>query len=362
MQGNALRKVKTFIDEEAIRVIPTSNARLSEYVYYEAQRRNNTTEEVPATYLESRYQALLDCPCMYKMAVLRIETEGINIPMWIGGEKNLEVTMFFEPDNITTTRTVDIPVGIPIFNTSVVVDYINQALTLAYNDMVAAYDAIYGPGAWVANPNVAQSPFGLIYDPTTELFSYYSPLENERSLPNAIDLILNTEMYLLFSGNYFDPVYSTLPGNLNEHLMIFDAGYGNSNIVTIDGVEYVRNLATFSTDDLWHDVKQIVLVSDTLGCRPVQIGTNAQVGTPANQNIILDFDVVLNNSVLQGPASRVGLTPFNYRWTDLTGNQPLVTISFTLYARKRNQTLIPLTLLPGRSFSVLVLFAKTVTT
>ena len=359
--GNSFSKIRTYMDAESVTVVPTSNARTSEYIYYEAQRRNNTLIEEPASFFEQRTQNIVDCPCKYKFAVLRVETEGINIPMWTGGDKILQFAMVYEPDNINITRDVDIPIGLPLFNTNVVVGYINYSFQLAFNDMVAAYDTIHGPGSWVANTNLAQEPFGLKYDPVSELFSFYSPLQNETGLPDAIELIFGEEMYLLFSGNYYDPVFANVPANLGLQLMMFVLGYADTNVVNLNTVDYIQNQAVFSTDEIWHDVKQIVLVSDTITARPTQIGKNTQDGIVSAQNIILDFDVIINNTVTAGPATRVGLTPINYRWTDLTGDTPLRTLSFALYARKRNQELIPLTLLPGRSFSVLVLFAKTIT-
>ena len=327
----------------------------TEHIRYEMQRYNNTAKDILAEYHQNRSQAVLDDPTQYKVWIERFEMEGVNIPLWTGVDKNLEFTIVYAPDAITIVEPIAIPATLPIYNTETVVDYINEAFVNAYNQLVVAYDAIHGAGAWVANGSVGHEPFGLDYDPVTELFTFYASIQNESSDPNRVDLYFNHELYVLFAGNYYDPVY-LVP---NSHLILFLNGYGDLNHVTLpDSITYIQNQASFSTDEIWHDIKQVVITSTSLGMRPIQIGTVGQDGNPAYNDVLLDFDVVINNTVTSGPATRIVYIPYNYRITDMAKSSPLNFLQFQVFARTRTQRLIPLTIPSMRSMSLLCVFFK----
>jgi hypothetical protein len=112
---------------------------------------------------------------------------------------------------------------------------------------------------------------------------------------------------------------------------------------------------------MWYSVKQVVVISNKLTARTVQIGTPGVQGTDATRNIVLDFNYVPDN-MANSPGTRLQYLSNNNRWTDLMGDNPLSSIDFSLFYRNKDERLIPIKLRPGESFSILCVFAKTLTT
>lgn len=330
-----------------------SNAHTSEYMYYECQKINLTNQVLNCEYEETRAAPIMMKPSDYKFCIQRIEASLVDIPMFNSDDKVLTVTMSYPPDNLSTTQTVVLPPGLDIFNINQVVPAINTALFNAFLALQGLYNGIYGPGAWSLNPLLAQQPFGVKYEETSDRLVIYTSLRNANFLPNASFLSFNNQMQELFRGN----TYFINPSNM---LLIQD-GYGDVNRVTLpDGVTYLSNVASYSTSAMWYSIKQIVVVSNRLGARLVQIGTPGAAGQAATRSIVLDFNYVPDN-LANSPGTRLQFLSANNRWTDMTTDHPLQTIDFQLFYRNKNERLIPIKLRPGESFSLLCLFAKTLT-
>ena len=338
---------------EIVNTRSVSNAHTSVYNYYECQRINLTDNTILCEYEENRAAPIVDKPSDYKFAIQRIEASLIDIPMFNSDERTLEVTCTYPPDNLRATEVVLIPAGLNIYNINQVIPYLNDALAAGFLAIQGLYNAIYGPNAWSLNPLLATEPFGIVYDEVSDRLEIYSDVRNDFLLPTAMGLEFNDEMEELFKGNTYD-VFDT-------NRVLFTRGYGDSDVVTLpDGRNYLANIASYSTSAMWYSIKQIVVISEKLTARMVQIGTPGLTGVPLARNIVLDFNYVPDN-MGNAPGSRLQYLSTQNRWTDLTGDTPIHSIDFKLYYRNRNERLIPITLRPGESFSILCLFAKTVT-
>lgn len=331
---------------EVVTVRQVSNAHTSEYVYYECQQVNLTSEVVDCAYEEIRTQAIVGKPSDYKFSVQRIEASLVDVEMFNSDDRVLMVTNTYAPDNLSFTAQVNLGINVTIYNIDQVIPAINEALEIAFNGIVAAYDVIYGPGAWALNTNVAQEPFYVEYDAMNDRLIIVSESENINSRPDAMGLYFNNQMEELFRGN----VYTlTEPNRLLFYLP-------PPFVPSIS----VSNTASYSTSALWYSVKQIVVISNKLGARLVNIGTPFRSGASVSRSIILDFNYVIDNGNFS-PGSRLQYLSNNNRWSDLLGDTPLNDIDFKLFYRKKNEILVPIQLRPGESFSILCLFAKTIT-
>ncbi len=338
---------------EIVNTRSVSNAHTSVYSYYECQRINPTETTILCEYEENRAAPIIDKPSDYKFAIQRVEASLIDIPMFNSDDRTLEVTCTYPPDNLQATESVVIPTGLNIYNINQVLPYINTALEAAFLALQVLYNAIYGPGAWALNPLLSVEPFGIVYEESNDRLVIYSDVRNAFTLPTAMGLLFNADMEELFKGNTYDI--------FNTRRVFFSRGYGDSDVVTLpDGLVYLANVSSYSTSAMWYSIKQIVVISEKLTSRMVQIGTPGLSGVALARNIVLDFNYVPDN-MSNAPGTRLQYLSTQNRWTDLTGDNPVHSIDFKLYYRNRNERLVPITLRPGESFSILCLFAKTLT-
>jgi hypothetical protein len=337
---------------EVVNTRSVSNAHTSVYNYYECQRINLTNRVIECEYEENRAVAIIDKPSDYKFAIQRVEASMIDIPMFNSSERTLTVTNTYEPDNIVVTVPIILGVNVEIYNINQVIPAMGAALDSAFNGVKTAYDVIYGPGSWNADVNLPQEPFGVKYDEVEDRFTIYAPLLSSSFYPQGVRLSFSDDLVELFRGNTYDLT--------NPNRLFFYEGYREVNVVTIDGDQFISNLASYSTSAMWYSMKQIVITSEKLTSRTVTIGGPGLSGAAITRNIILDFNYIPDNQD-NAPGTRLNFLATKDRWTDLTGDSPLHSIDFRVYYRDRMEKLIPLTLRPGESFSILCLFAKTVT-
>lgn len=338
---------------EVVYTKSVSNAHTSEYIYYECQKVNLTGRVVNCEYEETRVAPILAKPSDYKFCIQRIEASLIDIPLFNADEKVLAVTCSYPPDNLAAVQVVVLPAGVDIYNINQVIPEINTALFNSFLALQGLYDAIYGAGAWALNPLLSKEPFGVKYDAITDRLVIYSDVRNAGFLPNAMFLSFNAQLQELFKGNTY---YLSPPNQV-----LFTPGFGdNAEVILPDTVTYLQNVAAYSTTAMWYSIKQIVVISNRLGARLVQIGTPGQGGQAATRSIVLDFNYVPDNAN-NSPGTRLNFLSNNNRWTDMSADTPLHSIDFSLYYRNKNEVLVPIKLRPLESFSLLCLFAKTLT-
>ncbi|HNU61860.1 MAG TPA: hypothetical protein PKL04_06650 [Methanofastidiosum sp.] len=346
---------------DVVNVRNLSNAHLSEYIYYECQFLNTTSFDLPAVFEEVRKQPLVMKPSDYKFAVVRIESSLANSWMFRTDEIVLKVGNYYAPDNLLVIKTVNFGPGVEfIYNIDFALKALNDTLVDTFNDLKAAYNAIYGPGAWEANINLAQKPFGYSYDHASRLFVIYADPLNETGLANAVTLLSINNMNDFFAGNAYVG-FAPYSGEQTALEVFFDLGFGSSNLVTLNtGGDFIVNTASYDTTELWYSVKQIILGTNKLPVRLLEVGLTTEIGNPVKRAIITDFNYTLNNTT-NSPGSRLQYIADNYRWIDLTGDNPLTQIQFELFYRNKDESLTKVLLKPDDSFSILCLFAKTVT-
>lgn len=337
---------------EVIEVRNVSNAHTSEYVYYECQKINNSTRVIDCTYEENRLTPIILKPSDYKFAIQRIEASLIDVPMFNSDDRILRITLRYDPEGIVVNELVVIGSTVDVYSINQVIPLINAALATAYSGIITAYDAIYGPGSWAANPLLGQNRFGVNYNELADRLIVYADSRNANSSPLAVALVFNDDLVELFRGNTY-----TLS---EQNRLLFDVGFGGTNEIVIDGDDYIENVASYTTSAMWYSIKQVVVISERLGCRLVSIGTPGVSGPSITRSIILDFNYVVDNA-LNAPGTRLQYLSNNNRWTDLTKDNPIHSVDFSLYYRTRSERLIPVKLRPGESFSILCVFAKTLT-
>lgn len=373
---------KDIVKPEPIPVIslPNSNNINTQFVYYESQYINDTPNVIPAAFTDSRTDAIVENLSEYKMAVTKLSLGASTIPMFtigVGGNKGFGgVGMYYRPDNLDFSFEAFIiaPPRFPIYEISYFLDNpdylggLNPTMARCFDVIKNQYDAIHGPGSWAANPLLPQQPPAFVYDPTTGLFTLYTPPQNLDSDPNHIDLFLSSDISSLFSGfSFYSPPYSTpfdhpFDNMKWDRIAIFSSF--NQPTVTIGGNSYLAITQNYSSVPKWYTFNKIVVVSESLGVRNSNIGFIKASTTSSSDNTqfatIVDFSTNLDNSIANNPATNITYIPQNIRWIDCLSTSPLKRVSLSVNLLDDAGDIVPVTIVPGSSLSVTLTFAKIV--
>lgn len=314
----------------------------SSYVYLDIESVNNSSTPQPARYNKDLNQPFIYEPEKYVLSVDRVELSVAEIVMFFAQDKDLQYnikTLLGPP--ITVGSTVNLPNGTAIYSVNTIVNLLNQRLATSYATMAGLVPALAGT-----------RPYGVIYDSVTQLFSFYV----DPASVGIVQLCFNDQLRELFHGNFYS--ISSL-----NYCLEFDSGFENSNVVTLNGNIYWRNMANYSTIDSWYQVKEIVIETDTLPVDTLNRTSTSLFQAVSSNNVLVDFTVDLNYSN-STPSSRLIYVPLHPRYLNFSKTKRILDmkkISINLYYRTRNGNIFPLVLNPGDSFSVLLKFSHCIT-
>ena len=386
----------------------------SEFIYYELFRYNNTFNsdalsgglfgnqgsDVPATFLESRTQPILDKPSDYKFAVSNFSIPSDIIPMFRFNNTNPDsrytVSMFVDFNNsdpndlLYFSSYINIDVEY-IYNINTFITALNSCILKVFNGLVALYNSkVVSPQlTWQEqSAYLPQSPVFLKYEASTGLINAYGPIQMSTNDPNGVGyfenfLVFSDNLANLFLGLYFANATfindNAIYNRSNYKTLIFEQKPENSNVIVFSNpgasdTQYIVNEQLYSSIENWYHYKKLVITSNTLGVRKQAVGfqkdiysstqnstQNGSVNNNVTKSIIADYDIVIDYTASSNPATRLVYSANQYRWIDIFDDRPLFQIDCQLYLINNINEFIPLNLTSGDAFSVKFVFAKSPT-
>lgn len=326
----------------------------------------NDVGVLPAKFLEERAQPLLKNPSEYKMSVVRFDIPSTAIKKFSyqndfiitlvhpASGLQSQQTMVLIPSDVGTTLDDD-PLGVWSFNQ--ITQSINVTYQTAFNDLVAQYEAINGPGSWVTDPgNRPQSPPIMYYNEVDKLFSVYCPTDMEDSNADRVELWWNYEFHRLFITFYVEFYGIGIPTNLDIRVKIYDQ---LKNSETVNTINYYVMTQEYETTTLWFDTYKIVIVSHSMPIRREYIAAISNQldisGNTVQLGVLADFDYSFDTANI----SRIRYIPSaEFRWIDLLTTTPLKKLDIEIFVENTQGTLRPVILQPGQTFNCKLLFRR----
>lgn len=337
-----------------------------ENIYYDVSLYNSSEFNIPAFFSDNRSVPLINIPSNYKLSVVKMQADLKGIGMFKYGSIDLTMTLYYAPDNLTATYRIFIPGKNPEFRlfdfnsfTEGTFGFNATALT-AYNDIVAQYEAIHGPGSWTTS-GAGQYPPGARFDNSTGLFEVYTPIENAESNPNRLQLIFNEQLAFFMDSLQFNYDTSVSPPTAT---VLFYPGYQNQQVKTFGPLapdpaqQFIINSQTWQTIERWWISRKLLMTSTSIGTRSESIGSYDTQGNNVNFNILTDVSIDFNTTDFSPGASILYFPTAEYRILDLIRDTALSTIDFTFYIQNVDGTIEQLSLAPGDSLTFKLLFTK----
>lgn len=338
----------------------------TDFIYYDCTCHNpSLTDFIPASYDQTETKPIIERPSDYKFAVVRLECNINDVPMFFTGTQDLTFTLTYPPDNLTSTHTLFGGANIAIYLYQQLLDEYNTLLTTAWNDIISQYDAIHGPGSWSGNTGLPQNIPGVSYDNLTDRFTLYMDYRCQTGNPNAVIWSSTYLFTSLFFGVNAVPktISSTGVGTGGPYNFIFTPTFANENIVTFGTGftgPYIANVQQYNSSSCWFQIRKIVLLSSTLTCRKENVGpSNTSSSSSIVRSTLTDFSINVGNDSNDNPLTKYIYYPnAEYRYIDLFGSEGLYRLQFFLYYSTDTEAIAPVMIPPGKSFSVKVLFTK----
>ena len=365
------------------------------HIYYNATLVNTTTKLTQAKVSTTSSSPILACPGDFEMSVVRFDVNAQNIP--------IAVTQAIPPTNLdpfspvplaTTdlfatltvggldyTRNVLIypqatamgngtifPYG-SIFRFQSLLDDINSAFNLAYNDIVS-------------KPSNS-SPPQFVWDAKTNLIDLYvdsNYLYGSASIPYTLPYTLPTIQIFVSIAlyQYLLGFNNTLNGISRADKKDFRINVFQTNALVQPAPGSRQGLPACvasapaalykveqeaETDQVWNATRSLLLTSNMLPVRTEFVPTLQQLtgdntSASSSQTIISDFLVPQEENVLKTRNTFQYLPTAEYRMMDLTSTQPIYTIDISMNWSDYRGGVWPLMINPGTSFSVKILFRR----
>lgn len=313
---------------------------MEENIYYYAFFRNNTNVDVKAEYAESRTQAIVNDLSKYKMAVLSLDFGNIDAPYFLSSEKQMTFQLEYVPDGLISTQTLFAGVEVEIKLYEELLEEYNRLLVVAWNDLKAQYEAIYGVGTWTYKVP------GITFAPEDNLFTTWMDENNEEGGANEVVWSSDLDLMRLFQG-------MEMVGNRFKFVKKFN----NTNVKS----GYIKNTQQYSTGSNWSTLREILVTTHRLGCRKEYIGGRQDNSQAIIRDVIGNYPVsITNNEGGLNPGSRIIIynlvgTP---RWIDIFGDAELYDIDFKLLYLTSTGRAVPVKIKPGQSFGIKVMFVR----
>jgi hypothetical protein len=323
--------------------------------YYNASRHNGTQSSIPAEFSEVRDAPIAKRGSDYAMSVIYMDISIESVRIFNTGTKVLTVTMTYPDDDLSSTQNL-FPSAVDVNNLNDVLIAIGNAFKVATDDIIDQYDTIHGPGSWAGDATKAQLYPFVDYFSGTRLFSFYNDVRNSTSGTGS-----GATPILMFLSPQLATLFKSIMINVSTGQVLFPILPGNVNLSTLYAPQvagnYVNNLQTSESTELWYDIQSILLVSNNLGTRPEYIGVMSEQGTNSQLPILAAFNVAVNAGD-SNPSNKIVYYPTaEYRWVDIKSDKPIQEIDLKFYYSDREGGIYPLYLAPGDGFNVKCLFS-----
>lgn len=346
----------------------TTNVHDSEFIYVDCLFNNTTDLFENIVYNASRNVPILTERSNYKVGCISINGRLI-LPLIARFTIRLYMA-WTTTGNVAGFTTYDHPT-FTVWDTGDFVSNFNAACVALWAQAKADYDA--AGGDWDNDAGIPLLPSGMSYDNDTQCFTIYGDTHfNEANVPGYPGNNLRALFYLggTLAGklagcdlsysnidannNYVNPQFY-VPGYVR---VIFDPGFGNQNIVTIGGDQYIENVQSSPSCGSWNDTNSLVVMSDSLGHRRVDLSRSFNTvtnSTDVTANILDSFPISIGGGL---DRFAVYANP-NINYCDILSNGPLDRLNFSIYILDSFGNLLPLKVPPGGTVVCRLVFART---
>lgn len=308
-----------------------------ENIYYNFTYYNDTTTDQPAVINQTRTENILNDPSLYKLAVVRFNIPATNIPTqgnflenyyfvrmkWDGAETTVYLSHIQNSDDNTNV----------IWNYQEFVDSINNALTTAYNNLLALKPLLPQTVPPFVYINIALEKLELFFETTYD-----------SSIANNTEVIFNDHLY-----NRVIPISSF---SLEEKkLFIIIVKDHKLNRQTIDGVNYYIMHQETDSLALMNDFQNILFESDRIPIEPELIASTNNI----TKRVLTDFESI---ETINDRSSLQYYPQGPLRFIDLNSHYPMRDTDLRVYWTSKNGKSNTLFIPPGATFTLKILFRK----
>lgn len=345
-----------------------------QFFYHNVSIFNDSKVATPAIYSEKRDGAILENPSLWNLSVIRFTVPAQTIPIFSFEEDEYIVTI---NDNIHDNSQSTIVAYEPLNNQEegasdyfYVYDY-DRFIHMINNAIQESYSILNGESGPYTGYGFA--PY-LSFDPTTDLITMNMPSQF-RSYPGTstepqFSLYFNSKLYRFFQSFWVDQL-TNVDNTISYEFQAFNKGTGNYKLFTdlpekesgFTGMNYPTSYTGYAmTQDFatlynWNSFRNITFLTSYI---PVTSETLNNVGSPNGDDfkpILTDFEVQTQQGF--DVHSYIQYYPQGeYRLISLSGEKPMTTLDFQLFWRDREQNLYPITIPPGDSISVKLMFRR----
>lgn len=337
-------------------------------IYYNSAFTNATNESRIALIRETRNTAILEKPNEWQASIVRFDASTNSIPIAVinqtgaspGAATDCFITLNYlgvnYTENVLLTKSQTTNFNF-IYNYQHWLDNINTALGIAF--------------AAIPGPPAAQSAPQFILDPATSIIKLYLSSFFLETAANPIRISFNSALwkylrgFQVFFNGYNTPLQKdydlvVMPSNA---IVLPAAGARAGFPSSIASANYTVYIEQESVNlGSWNSVRSLIITSDLLPLRPEFVQADIKSNTPYTitssfQPILTDFIQDQNN----GPATRgvtVYLPTAEYRMIDLFGDNAIYNLDFQLSWTDFNGNVYPVTLAPGETFGVKLMFRR----
>lgn len=336
----------------------STNVGESEFVYVDCLFHNtNYSDFENIRYEASRNTPILNERKNYKLGVISVSGH-IVVPLLTDGVLLLSTT-WTTPGNVSGT-TYSSDVFPTIYSAEEYVRFFNTIISQLWAATKIDYDA--AGGDWDNDPGIPLLESGLTFDTQTQTFTLYGDpiLSTANAYPGQkkVQLWLGNVAAGQLSGMDLDFTNNSNPGYT---LVNFYPGFEDNNIITLNGNDYIANTQDSPTIGMFNQTNSLVLVSNSLGTRRVDISRSFDTvvnSTDYTVDIIDSFPISLNG----GLNHFITFANPNINFNDILANGPLDRLSFAIYTLQSDGTILPLKAPPRGTVVVRLVFARTLFT
>jgi hypothetical protein len=324
---------------------------------------------------DDRQQAIINNPKEYYISIVKFEiTTAGSLPLMIpevklnqnnpnllnykigliriAGAVNFMQDVIYSPSNALTP----VPINVPINNKDLINPYY---YVYTFQHFIRMLNVSLKDSAQTAG--LTEFPY-FVYDVISGLLSLYVPT----SYANVYYIGVDNNLAVILNG--FDFIYNKIISGATRtnELLFYHIGNG-INEVTIDSVQYFKMEQERSSLGIVNAVRGIEFAVNLLNVNPTLIqpttvfGDNIKVAESGNNAkiaaVLSDFSLTVSPNNLYLP--NIGYTPSaEYRLFDMVSNTPQAHIMFDIYWKDKFGVMTPLTLAPGCSCNIKVMFRK----
>lgn len=298
-------------------------------------REDYNSENLIASFSETRVSPIVNNASDYEMAVIRFDLPAINIPIFIWPTTDIWYMSITYKTSVFTRPVPFIPnqnlatapkyYGQAIWHYSDYVDCLNLCLQQCFADFQA--DPVYLTIPVIDRP---AEPPRMTYNAETNRVSMYYPLQYDITKPDPIYVYFSHLLFTIFPA--FQNFGDRSDLILSHYLIVKD---NRNNKVTVNGTQYFRITEEWPELFAWSDFQRIVFETDSV---PVQ---NEFIAGQQNvsRKVLTDFEP----AVAVNDQSNIQFFPRgDLRFYDMFSDHELRTIDMKVFWQGKDGRLFPI--------------------